>query len=227
MNVINVDSYEIKSSRTEQKIPVINGVHLHSIYNPYKEAEALVEKHLDSLNAKSEVLILGLGFAYHVNEIIETLTKAHGDKFKIIVIEPNINVYNDCIELGLLNKKNVLIYAGFTAKELYSDIDLIQFLLKKPTVIAHPPSFNLYQIYFKNFLTYEAPKTIGASQDYIAHDAVKRYLSSFESDSKLSDILNVTIPEKSRFDEMDFIAMALAEMTKATRHNDTNKNGDL
>ena len=46
MNLVHIENYEIKTSRTEQKIPVVNGVHLHSIYNPFKEAEALIEQNL-------------------------------------------------------------------------------------------------------------------------------------------------------------------------------------
>lgn len=228
MNLVHIENYEIKTSRTEQKVPVVNGVHLHSIYNPFKEAESLMEKYKDALEAKSEFLILGLGFAYHVNEAIEELAKIHGDNFKIVVIEPNIQVYNDCIDLGLLNKKNVLIYAGYSAEELYSDIDLVHFLLRKPTVIAHPPSFNLYQLYFKNILGYEAPKTIGESQVFIQNETVKNYLSKFNPTAKLSEILNISVPEKSRFEEMDFLAMALAEMTKSSKNsNHENNSGDL
>ena len=145
------------------------------------------------------------------------MSKIHGDKFKIVVIEPNIQVYNDCVDLGLLNKKNVLVYSGYSACELYSDIDLVHFLLNKPTVVAHPTSFNLYQLYFKEFLTFEAPKTIGESMPFLTNPTVKNYLGSFEQHLKLSDILQSSIPEKSRFTEMDFAAMALAEITKSIR----------
>lgn len=226
MNNIKIESYEIKNSRTEQKIPVVNGVHLHSIYNPYREAESIVEKNSDALAAKSEVLILGLGFAYHVNEIITSMEKNHGADFKIIVIEPNIQVYNDCIDLELLNKKNVLIYAGFTANELYSDVDLVQFLLKKPTVIAHPPSFNLYQLYFKSILTFEAPATIEGALPFIANNEIKTFLKSFDQHSHFNTILDSAVPEKSKFSELDFATMALAEMTKGSRKINSQLNTD-
>ncbi len=228
MKNISIDSYEIKTSRTEQKVPVINGVHLHSIYNPYKEAEGLIDKHLDSLKNNSEVLVLGLGFAYHVNELIEKMKTFHGDQFKIIVIEPNITVHDDCISLGLLNKKNVLIYAGFSANELYSDCDLVHFLLKKPTLIAHPPSFNLYQIYFKEFLSFEAPTSIGGAQGFISSYEVKKYLEQFSSEKTLHEILQNISMDKNQFSEMDFLANALFEMTKKSINMNSNKtNGDV
>ncbi len=214
MSLPKITSYEVKTSRTEQKVPVVNGVHLHSIYNPFKEAETLVEAQLDSLKNKNEVLILGLGFAYHINAIIEKLTLFHGDDFKIIVIEPNIQVYEDCIAFDLLNKKNVLIYSGFSSTELYSDLDLVHFLLRKPAMIAHPPSFNLYQHYFKGILTFEAPKNIGGIIDFVNSVEIKKYLNRFNQEATLEEVLYNQIPKKSQFDQTDFLAMALVEMTK-------------
>ena len=101
MSLPKIQSYEVKNSRTDQKVPVVNGVHLHSIYNPFKEAQALVEKYADQLTHKNEVLILGLGFAYHVNEIINYMTRVHGDNFRIVIVEPNAQIYHDCLNLDL------------------------------------------------------------------------------------------------------------------------------
>jgi hypothetical protein len=214
MNLPIITSYEVRTSRTDQKVPVVNGVHLHSIYNPFKEAESLVQGQIESLKIKNEVLILGLGFAYHVNEIIEKLTVFHGDNFKVIIIEPNIQVYEDCINFDLLNKKNVLIYSGFNPNELYSDLDLVHFLLRKPAMIAHPPSFNLYQYYFKTILTFEAPKSIGAILDFVESSEIKNYLGQFSPDETMTEVIFNQIPQKQQLSEIDFLAMALVEMTK-------------
>lgn len=207
-------SYEVRTSRTEQKVPVVNGVHLHSIYNPFKEAETLVESQLDSLKTKNEVLVLGLGFAYHVNAIIEKLQEFHGNNFKIVVVEPNIQVYEDCLANDLLNKKNVLVYSGFAPNELYRDLDFVHFLLRKPAMIAHPPSFNLYQYYFKTILTFEAPRTIGGIMEFVESEEVKRYLKRFDTGDTLENVLYNQIPTKKSFDQADFLAMALVEMTR-------------
>ena len=228
MNKLFIDQYEIKTSRTEQKVPVVNSVHLHSIYNPYKEAEALLDKYTEAISNNSEVLVLGLGFAYHVNELVERMTKTHGENFRIVVIEPNMSVYNDCLDLNLLNKKNILVYAGYSPRELYADGDLVHFLLKKPIVIAHPPSFNLCQIYFKDFLSFEAPTKIGESMDFVSHASVRKYLESFDQDKTFKEILKTSIAEQSKFQSMDFLAMALYEMTKGTQGmNQKEKSGDL
>ena len=214
MSLPTISSYEVKTSRTDQQVPIVNGVHLHSIYNPSKEAENLVSAQLDNLKNKNEVLVLGLGFAYHVNAIIEKLTQLYGDNFKIIVIEPNVKVYEDCINFNLLQKKNIVIYSGFNSQELFSDLDLIHFLLKKPAMIAHPASFNLYQTYFKKILTFEAPQGLSEIQGFIESLEIKNYLSNFEQNQTLESVLYNEIPNKTNFEQFDFLAMALNEMTK-------------
>lgn len=214
MNLPKISSYEIKTSRTNQKVPVVNGVHLHSIYNPFKEAESLINAQLESLKSKNELLILGLGFGYHVNYAIEKMTEFHGQDYRIIVIEPNVDVHKDCIAYDLLNKKNVLVYSGFTSHELYSDLDLIHFLLRKPAMIAHPASFNLYQYYFKSFLTFQAPTTLDEILTYTQSFEVKQFLKKFASTTTFQHALYDELPQKSTFEDMDFLAMALVEMTK-------------
>ena len=214
MSLSKITSYEVKTSRSEHKVPVVNGVHLHSIYNPLKEAEGLVHAQLENLKHKNEVLILGLGFAYHINAVIEKLTLFHGDNFRVIVIEPSSQVYEDCIANNLLNKKNVLIYSGFSSSELYGDLDLIHFLLRKPAMIAHPASFNLHHNYFKNILTFEAPQSIKAILGFVSTSEIKKYLGGLDPDATLEDVLYNEIPKKKDLLETDFLAMALVEMTK-------------
>ena len=216
-NLPIISSFDIKTSRTQQKVPVVNGVHLHSIYNPSKEAENLINCNLESLKNKNEVLILGLGFGYHINYVIEKLTELHGDDFKIIVIEPNTRVHEECVSLNLLDKKNVLVYSGFTSNELYSDLDLIHFLLRKPAMIAHPASFNLYQSYFKEFLTFEAPTKIEEILKFTEVNEIKNYLKKFDGNSTFDQAFYNQLPKIQEFSEMDFLAMALVEMTKKSQ----------
>lgn len=217
MSIPIISSYEIKTSRTNQKVPVVNGVHLHSIYNPFKEAEALINNQLENLKTKNEILILGLGFGYHVNYAIEKMTEFHGSNFRVVVIEPNVDVHKDCIGFDLLNKKNVLVYSGFTANELYSDLDLIHFLLRKPAMIAHPASFNLYQYYFKSILTFQAPESIDGILTFTQNEELRSYLKRFDGKSTFQEALYSTLTQKNNFDEMDFLAMALVEMTKKSQ----------
>lgn len=206
-------------SRTGQKIPVVDNVHLHSLYNPFKEAEGLVSGHLELLKNRHEVLILGLGFGYHVNAIAEKLQEIHGSHFKIIVIEPNPVVYHDCLNLELLNKENVLVYPGLNVGELYRDVDLVHFLLKKPSIIAHPPSFNLYQNYFKDFLTFSAATSVKEVVSEIKIPEIKDYFFRLDENKTLENALDREFQNKKTFETIDFLAMAFREMIK-TKHDE-------
>ena len=66
--LMDVEVYEIKESKNGLKVPVIDGVYLHSIYDPQTEGKALLKRHQDSFEEKSSILILGLGYGYHIEE---------------------------------------------------------------------------------------------------------------------------------------------------------------
>lgn len=219
----NIVSYEIKYARTGEAVPVVNGVLLHSIYNPIKEATSLIDAHTENLKNKNEVVVLGLGFGYHITYLVEKLQEFHGDNYKVIIIDPNIEVYNDYCEQSTIANKNVLIYGGSTTHELYRDQKLIHFLLKKPAIIAHGPSFNLYQQYFKSFLTFEAPTANSEVVKFIENDNVINYLKQFEKEATLEETLINEVATKNEFSEMDMIAMALLEMTKSSKEIDPNE----
>ncbi|MEI8346869.1 MAG: hypothetical protein WCG27_05350, partial [Pseudomonadota bacterium] len=68
MNTLPVSTFEIKYSKTNHPIPVINGVHLHSVYNPIKEAETFISKQEKILKEKNHILFLGLGFGHHIDQ---------------------------------------------------------------------------------------------------------------------------------------------------------------
>ena len=229
MQTINVRSYEIKSARNKERIPVVNGVHLHSSYDPSKEAATFVERHLETLQTKNEVLILGLGFAYHVNEIARILGQKHGKNFSIVVIEPNNETYQDCIKEGLLNIENVTVYTGMVAKEYYNHHNLTQFLLKRPAVIAHPSSFNLYQTFYKSFLAYEAPKAIGNMNTVITPPPIQDYLANFSTEGTLDQVAEATFHKNAKLKDLDFLLLALRAMTSKLdkdNHRDGQRSGD-
>lgn len=224
MSLPRITSFEVKTSRTDQPVAVVNGVHLHSIYNPDKEAEALVATHLEQLKNKNEVLVLGLGFGYHLNSLSTALSELHGDNYKIVVIEPNTQVYDQCVEHKLLNNKNVTVYSGYEPRELYSDLELIHFLLSKPAIIAHPPSFNLYQLYFKTILTFSAPQDLTSVVTYVGEPEIKQYLSRFDNQLTFEEALYGVVARKNELTETDFLAMALVEMTaKSIARNNGDK----
>jgi hypothetical protein len=225
MNTINVCSYEIKNARNKEKIPVVNGVHLHSSYDPSKEAASFIEQHAEVLKTKNDVLVFGLGFGYHVNELARTLTSIHGKKYNIVVIEPNNETYQECMASGLLHSGNITVYTGTDPKDYYIHQDLTHFLLRKPAIIAHPPSFNLYQLFFKSFLSYEAPKTIGKMTKRLSSKEIEDYLSTFSPDATLNQAADMVFSQNALLKELDFLLLALRTMTSSIAR-DSSRMGD-
>jgi hypothetical protein len=209
--------YEIKVSKTDHKVPVVNEVHLHSIYNPVREAAGLIAKNRKLINVKNEILVLGLGFGYHVSEAIVALKEKWGTDYKVIVIEPNEKVYRDYLEFNEISDSNLTIYAGYEVRELYKTRDLVNYLLTKPGIIAHPASFNLYEDYYKNLLSYQAPKNVGSFDEYIEsvvlRDNIKRLNQNIDIVSSIKEYTN---EKREELDQTDHFFMAFHEMLKGS-----------
>jgi len=214
MGLPMTDNYQIKTSKTNHKIPVINGIHLHSMYHPIREAESFVLNHLQLLKDKKNILVFGLGFVYHINQLVIELQKIHGDDYKIVVIEPNSEVANDCLSLNLLISDKVKIYHGLSHDRLYQDEELINFLLAQPGIIAHPASFNLYKSYFKNFLQYKAPLSTEKVLMVLRDEHIKKFISDrFMNEDDLQVALWDYSQSNHRIvNKLDYLFFALEEI---------------
>ena len=157
MKEVEMYSLKIIMGRKERPIPVVNDIYLHSLYDPIKEADSFVQKNREKIFQKNYFLILGLGFAYHVNRLISELKIRQSDNWGVVVLEPNDKVFEECVKRKLLvNEKKLNIFKGMDIEELYKEKDLIDFMMLKPIVLVHETSYNLYLDYYKNFLNYRA-----------------------------------------------------------------------
>ncbi|MBY0516219.1 MAG: hypothetical protein K2P81_04885 [Bacteriovoracaceae bacterium] len=148
----------LTEAKTKELVPVLNGLPLHSLHNPRREAEVFANNHLAQLSKTPNVLILGLGFAYHIEEMIKVIQLRHKD-YQIGVIEPHKEVFR-LWESYQKKSKGIEIYCSKNVDELYDNEDLCRFLLKKPVVIIHQPSYDSSKEFFKNFLCRKASQNI-------------------------------------------------------------------
>ncbi|MCY4644531.1 MAG: hypothetical protein OXB88_07925 [Bacteriovoracales bacterium] len=176
MNLIKIKKYEVKESKNGHKIPIINDVHIHSAYMPEREEISFFEKHKKILKEKSALLILGLGYGYHLKKIIKYF-EHEKRPFHIAVIEPNNQIIKDCFKLKEIDLKNIKVYCSPSIDDLFQSEDFIQFLLKKPAVIPHAPSFNLYKRYFTKFLTYKSPQDLNNTIKTLHDEETKDYFT--------------------------------------------------
>src|SRR5690606_15650196 len=138
--------------------PVINGVHLHSIFNPIKEAEAFAQNHLETIKTKNNFLFLGLGFGYHIDEVIKLAGNYH-QEIGILIIEPNQKLISDYLdEIGADKQEAIVHYSSL--EDYFLDSNLIDFLMLKPAIIKHDPAYDINKDFFTKFLTHKPDPSI-------------------------------------------------------------------
>ncbi len=185
--------FQIKISKTGHAVPVISDVHLHSIYNPIKEAEAFLEKNAVTIKQKNKVLILGLGFAYHVNLVLKFMEMNFANDFEIAVVEPHLNMAKECLTRDLLNDPRVTVFSKPQAAQLYKIEEFVDFLLKGPSVLTHTASFNLHERYFKDLLSYRAPTDVQSILTRIKDEGLKKYFSTLFPETDLNKLMEEDI----------------------------------
>lgn len=223
MTPLTISSFEIKKARSQDIVPVINGVHLHSCYNPKKEASIFISKYLDQIAKSKHVIVFGLGFGYHVFNLIETLEKIHGNNYKIIIIEPCLVLLSEFRQHFSLQNNNVLIYCEQDIADLFSDSMLMEFIADQPLIIPHPPSFNLFKQYYNDLLTLKVPDSIGFQTTLSRVPEIKNYLLTQNQELNLYSFLHQDLLQKKSLQNMDFLAMALSEITKRSTQINNHK----
>ena len=210
-----ISSYELKISKTGHKIPVVNNVHLHSIYDPFKEADEFIKKNNKFFQSKNNILFLGLGFGYHVNQAIKVLHEYHNGNYSIVIIEPNGQVAKDSASISNFKNKNIKIYTKKTIESLYLDRNLISFLLDRPSIISHPPSFNLYKEYFKEFLTYKSPQSISSMKNISFDKELKKILNEINPNKDINSYIQDELMQKRTMkNDNEFLFLAFHHLIK-------------
>lgn len=204
---------DVKISRVDTPVPVIEGIHLHSIYNPTKEAEGFVQKYEAQLQTQNRVLVLGLGFGYHVWCLEALLGRMHDD-WKIIIIEPDPRLrdeFNRLMPVELSARTRIV--SCNNVSQYYDDMDLVHFMASKPLVMAHPATFNLRETFFKNFMSFQASNNIADVASKVSDVALRNHLLALgESTGDFDEELKRRL-QGNKLSTQDFLLGAFAEMT--------------
>lgn len=203
--------YEIKTSRNGLSVPVINGIHLHSIYNPIREAEAFAEGHKDIIQAKENILVLGLGYGYHIEQIAKEANKAHNN-YKIVIIEPNADLAIDFNTNRPFEDKNIIIFSAKSAEKLFEDVEFVNFLKTKPAIIKHDTSFGIEKEFYVEFLKYQAPTHID-KYFYMLNDRSQAICEPYlGSNRSFLDVVTSIRTETGVQNKNDYLLLALEEI---------------
>lgn len=212
-------TFEIKTSRNGLPVPVVKGIHLHSVYNPAKEAEAFAEKYIDTLKANNHVLILGLGFGYHIDQIERLLSENH-EHFNILVLEPNIKVAEGFKTYRAFKNSSITILNSNNVEQLFKSSEFISFLRQKPAIIKHDPSFNIEKKFYTSFLKYKAPTHVQAYREDLS-ETLQMYFSDFSDLEKpVSEVINEIKVNRGIRSRFDFGLLAFDALIKQNKENE-------
>lgn len=204
-------NYEIKVSRNGLSVPVVNGIHLHSIYNPVKEAEAFAQGHSEVIKQKNNILILGLGYGYHIEQVAKLANQSHSE-YKIFIIEPNTDLAVDFNTNRPFEDKNIIIFSAKEAHKLFEDLEFVNFLKTKPAIIKHDTSFGIEKEFYVEFLKYQAPREL-RRYAYMLSETSKAICGSYmESDRPISGIAEDIQTKDGIQSDNDFLILALDEI---------------
>lgn len=200
--------FEVKTSRNDLPVPVINGIHLHSIYNPQKEAEAFTEKNIETINSNVNFLVLGLGFAYHVEEIIKA---SKNNNINIIVVEPNQELVNSFFQNRQFSTPNIKIKSYQKVEDYFFDYEFVHFLMKRPSILKHDTSFNLDREFYTKLLSYHSKNSVKSFFHALDKDW-QNYFSDKDLSKSLEEQANILKKKPSLSNQNDFLVLALQEI---------------
>ncbi len=132
------DSLVVEQSKDGFPVPKINDVYLHSAYRPLEEAKKSV--HIGELAEDRRIVVLGLGFGYHVHELLMQTDRT------ITVIEPSLQLFRallSCRDFSDLLPR-IQFYIETPPAKIFATEDPSQW-----NVFEHKPSLRIATDYFK------------------------------------------------------------------------------
>lgn len=194
-------SLEMIISKSGLAVPVVNGVYLHSEFDPVKEAQKFAESLIPHIKRNNRIVVFGLGLGYHVDEIINAMTLHHGANIELAVIESNRELTVEYLRNRPANKSIVKIYCKETVEELFASRELINFMAQAPGVIRHAPSYNLDPTFFDEVMNYSSPQDLKRTRTTIKNFKVRREIARYPQNASLEEIHRRNIPAREKWME--------------------------
>ncbi len=204
------NSLEIVYSKKGLPIPKLEDIFIHSQYDPEKEAETFINQHLKN-NDNHNFLLLGLGFGYHLENLCQRLAQRK-TSYKVIVIEPSVELFENYKTLRGNFPQNVEFHVGINIETLYHNKNIIEFLTQKPSVIAQPQLLQIFNHYFQELLTYKGGTTIKSITPLINDDEVRQYFSEFHELTDLFKLPEIIKQQNEILCKEDFIPLIIESL---------------
>ncbi len=193
---------QIKTSKSGHLIPLVEQMSLHSEYDPIREARKLVEDFDKTIIKNPNFIVYGLGFAYHIIELIDRMIKIHGTNASITVIEPNESLVKAYQESCFPVPQIVTIFCTDNVEDLFRQEDFIQILGQKPPVLRHPQSYMLNKTFFDSVDNYRPAQDLKSTRTHLKDFSVRKELGHYSQQSTLQQIYKDTTVQDRWIDHL-------------------------
>lgn len=160
-------TYLFEESKSGHLVPVVDGIYMHSMLDPIKEAYSFAEQHSEEIQRNPVGLVFGIGFGYHIHSIIEKYRLFHGEKshWKIGVVESDPRCVLGYLEYQAKQYPElaacIQIYCAPVAA-LYNDRMFLDLLLQKPQIVIHKPSYQKNLSFYHEVLKFRRNNEVGS-----------------------------------------------------------------
>lgn len=164
-------------SNTETNELIIDGIHMHSSINPEKEALFFCERYDNEIQNNTSFLVFGVGAGYHLKALVKKLQDLN-KSIDIIVLDPKDDLIDSFLEKNIdFSKTKGLRFVSESIENIYSHQGFCEFLIKKPSILIHQPSFQISKDFYQRFLKYRPSKNLVSHKNNIDNELVEHFNS--------------------------------------------------
>ncbi len=143
-------SMEILTARSGHLTLKVDGLLLHSAYDPQREADQVIQGFMAKAREDGPILVLGLGLGYHVEKLFQVTSAP------VILVEPNPEIFRLAMEkmdLAQVFSKCRWMSVGKGIEEVFAELEKESLGRGKSRVFVHGPSMKINKEYFERFMS--------------------------------------------------------------------------
>lgn len=210
---------EVMEAKNKQLTIRVGDIHLHSPYDPLKEAQSFISEIEKNKGLKRDCFVFGSGLGHHLNVLENKLQAKFLENYSLICIEPIKEIYTSLEESKVLNESSLVkVIHHSDVRDYFDDSVILNQLKKNPTLIIHPASYQISKDFFNSFLQFSYPRTLNSCKQWIESEELYQALARSAGDSKLTiDESLSKVKSKFNCEGMDFLLLTLNEMVSGSQ----------
>ena len=204
---------EFLRCKNKHWVPILNGTLLHSSVDPVKEAALWVEKEWAYVKDAKNVIVLGLGGGFHIQELINR------GKNNILVIEGSRELVLAMTEKNPDLMRLVVCLGGVPPGQLCHETELLEHMAGSFAILKHPASIRVNPFYYTPTMQVLTERSFHALKEMAKENSgLTAFFNTLDLQS--SDTIDLPTLEKAMIkrgtglDREGLIWMTLRELVK-------------